>query len=189
MTKRDMMDIVIRAFGIYFLVAFIRTIPMTGIQFFVDTSEFIANRGVYLIFNVLHSLIPLVFACLFLFKSQAITTLLVKEVAPQADATRSQPAYAQLWFWITIIGLYYFVSSASALVGQLLRRTLEFTKYPMAFTGRGFWSNVVTLVISLNFIFGSKAIDSFIQKRTNKDTQPKDGSLLPENALTGEGSS
>jgi len=165
-TKRDVMEVAVKVFGIFMLILFVRALPMTVVQFFIDTSEFISNRMAYLVFNIVHSFTPLVFACLFLFRGKAIASFLVADASPETDTGGTQPAYAQIWFWVVIIGLYYFVSSASALIAQLLAHTIEFTEFPMTLTGQRFWSSIIALLLSIFFIFWSKPIDRFIQKRT-----------------------
>ena len=69
MTERNTFDLVLKAFGIYLLTVFIKTIPMTLMQFFVELpSDIFPNPVAYLSLNILHSLLPLAIAALFLFK-------------------------------------------------------------------------------------------------------------------------
>ncbi|MFO7870569.1 MAG: hypothetical protein R6V03_03955 [Kiritimatiellia bacterium] len=180
MTKRDTFDLVIKAFGIWLMAMFVRTIPMTVIQFTVDTSEFIANRPAYLALNVTHSLLYFLVASLFLLKGHTIASLLVRTNPQEANAGAEEPAYARLWFWITIIGLYHFLSSASALFGQLLRLTFDYSEYTtISLSSRDLWPSVFMLSFSLVFIFKSKAIESFILRKSNKGTQSHSGDRVP----------
>lgn len=187
MTKRDMMDVVLKLFGVYFFVTFVKTIPMTLIQFTVELpSDVFPNPSAYLILNFLHSLFPLVFAYFFLFRSQAIAAVLVKEDAPRQDAAGRQPAYAQLRVWIIMIGLYYFVSSAGDLLNHVVKLFRWGRHYApghvIQFASRDLIPSIVIFLLSLIFIFSSKWIEDFIKRKTGNNTQPEDGQLSSESA-------
>jgi len=175
MTKRDTLELVIKAFGVWLMAMFVRTIPMTIIQFTLDTSEFIANRPAYLALNVMHSLLYLVVACVFLFKSRTIVALVVQEDLPSTVSRGPSPAYAQLSFWIVLIGLYYFVSSAGDLLNHVVKLCFEGRHYApghvVQFMTRDLIPSAVTFLLSLCFIFKGKVIETFIQRKTSKDTQ------------------
>jgi len=179
MTERKMFDLVLKVFGIYLLTVFIKTIPMTLMQFFINLpSDMFPNPAAYLSLNILHSLLPLVIAALFLFKSDAITACLVKQVERQSETGTMQPVFATLWFWIRVIGVYFCVSSAPAVLGFIVENVGDFTMKPsthvtVSHIGRGFWSQLFTLAFSLVLIFRSKSVERFIQRVETRNTQPE----------------
>ena len=179
MTERNAFDLVLKAFGIYLLTVFIKTIPMTLMQFFVELpSDIFPNPVAYLSLNILHSILPLAIACLFLFKSESITACCVKQPDPQPDTGTMEPVFATLWFWITIIGVYFCVSSAPVVIGFIIENVGDFTSKPsthvtVSHIGRGFWSQLLTLLFALILIFKSKSVAKFIRRKANRNTQPE----------------
>lgn len=183
MTKRDTLDLVVKTFGVWLMALFIRSIPITFIQFTLNPSQNIAHKSAYMVLSFMHWFLYFLVSWFLLFKSEAIASFLVKTESQAADVEGKQPASANLWFWITIIGLYYVLSSASKLFGQLIRLTFNYSGNTFSLSNRYLWANVIMLILALAFIFKSKAIEAFINKRTKTpdkvsecidDTEPDD---------------
>ncbi len=138
--------------------------------------EVFPNPRAYHMLNILHAVLPLAVALLFLFLSEPIANCLVKQRDQQPDAGTTEPVFATLWFWITIIGVYFFASSAPAVIGFIIENAGDFAKQPsghvtMKHIGRGFWSHCFTLLFSLILILKSKSVERHIQRRTKRSTQ------------------
>jgi hypothetical protein len=177
MTERNIFELVLKVFGIYLITVFIRTIPMILMQCFMELPpDVFPNPRAYHMLNILHSVLPLAVAYLFLFKGEPIANCLVKQRDQLPDAGTAEPVFATLWFWITIIGVYFFASSAPAVIGFIIENAGDFATKPSGYVtvshiGRGFWSRCFTLLFSLILIFKSKSVERLIQRNANRSTQ------------------
>jgi len=176
MTKRTLLDLIIKTIGVYLAVTFIRSIPPFLIQFTVDTSQFVAKPRAFLVFNVLHTVLPLFLSWVFLFRSSTLVRLIVRtDDLPATDSNAPTAAYATFSFWIVLIGLYYLLSSAGDLLNHVVKLAFEGRYYApghvVQFMTRDLIPSTVTFVLSLFFVFKSRTIESFIQRKTNKDAQ------------------
>ena len=115
MTKHNVLEIVIKSFGLYCLIQFIRSAPAVASAITLDQPGFVSNRALYASLMCLYPLLHLILSYIFLRKSQVIMKLFgsfnSESKIPTTDSNEPQTIYAKLSFWITIIGLYYFVSS------------------------------------------------------------------------------
>lgn len=168
MTKSEIWELVIKIFGLYCLLALFMAIPMVGTALAMNKPDFFTNRTLYVLLWFLHPLILFILAYLFLKKTNFFVNLLVPHVvesSPRAEETF--PLYARLSFWIIIIGIYYFVSSASRILSELV--TLSITQ-----RGSYWWSIILsqafTLILSLLFIFRSNRIERLIRLKSKEST-------------------
>jgi len=172
MTKRNILEITTKIFGLYCLISFFRAVPMLGMTFITKEAEFITNKTLYILFTTLYPLLFFFLAYFFLRKSQLLVKLLApNDTESSAQTAETQPAYATLSFWVIIIGIYYFVSSASAIVSQSI--TLVITHPGMIWSKKPLFSQVLILALSLVFIFRSNEIENLIRSKSKQSTQPE----------------
>ncbi len=169
MNKRQVLDIVLIIFGIYFLMYFIQSMIATTWQIFFMPQDQFVQKGVYIFMMWLYLLIPLALSALFLFRREKILNMLIgkteqQEVLP-AD---SVPCYGRVAFWIQIIGLYYLISSGIRAIVQLT--VIIVIQNPQYSIERFLWKDmanpVVTLIVAALLIRKSESIANFINTIT-----------------------
>jgi hypothetical protein len=75
-------------------------------------------------------------------------------------------------FWIKIIGLYYFVSSAASIAAHAIELVVRDSgPFHVYWSGGSFLTNVITLLLALVFIFKTEKVENLITKRNIKETQ------------------
>ncbi len=172
MNKRQVLDIVLIIFGIYFLMYFIQSMVQTiFIMFF---QEELIKKGIYFFMLYLYLLIPLAIAAFFLFKREKLLNMLIGKSEQQgAQQSETMPCYGRLAFWLQILGLYYFISSVARAIPQLTRVISMSSHY----SAKHFWwqemgSSIVTIILAFLLLWKSELIADFINKIT-KQPQPK----------------
>lgn len=176
MTKRDVMEIAIKVLGLAFLFFFLQSVPLVGAAFSSVDSKFITNKTVFVLFYCLVPLLYLVFALLFLCAGRRIAELLMSEPGKESTQNRETlPPHAHLHFWVRILGLYFFVSGAGALVSEVSRAALSI-HYALWWTR--LVGHVFQLAVALVFIFRDKYVAQLIEKGSEQiATGPKDSIL------------
>ena len=175
MTKQNVIEIVTKAFGLYCLVQFIRSTPAVASAIALDQPGFVSNRALYASLMCLYPLLHLVLAYIFLKKSQMVIKLFgsnnAESLLPLNDSNQLQPIYSKLSFWITIIGLYYFISSVSVVVSRLGTGTIAIN------LGEGIYlahdpllPQAFIFILSIIFIFRSERVASYIKEKSIKKT-------------------
>lgn len=175
MKKRSVLEIIVVCFGLYCLVVSIQYLPVIGVMFAAgEMSEYITSMLLYRFFQLLVPVVSLAVSFVFLTKTQAIVSFLESRTLTTSESVNSPSASGRMSFWITLLGLYYLVSSASRLLSIIPRFFLDYSGAPflVEFIGPEFWSELITLIISVFLIRKSRRIESFIQKKASKDAQP-----------------
>ena len=169
MNKRDILEIGVKLFGIYCIISFAGSIPAIGMA--INTafsSKFILSPPIYILMPCLLSAFYLILAVIFLSQGRVIACSLARD--EQSDLKREVselPPHARLSFWIILMGIYYFISSASSLLSHLMAFSM---------TDRGVYfrveiaSNVLVLVLSIALILGSRKIEWLIIPPRNSST-------------------
>ena len=161
MSKQDIFELAVKLFGIYCFILFLQFLMTIGAAFSMETSEFVSNVTLYRISFCTMPLIYLIVSLLLVFKGRAIAHMLAggkTEILHVKE--EAVPTYGRLSFWIILIGVFYFVSSASKIVSDAIA-------FPITHTGIFWWSRFLSqaliLVLSLVFIFGSKTVEHIVQ--------------------------
>jgi hypothetical protein len=173
MTKRDVFEIISKAFGIYCIVQFIRSTPAVIGAIVVNQPDFITNRPLYISLMSLYPLIFLFLSVIFIRKSDRLTNFFFPKSNvdnPSEDQRGDQNAsYAQLSFWIVIIGFYYLISStASVLTG--LPAIYAKVKNGWFLTHDPFLPQALIFIMSIVCILKSEKIEELIIKLKIKKT-------------------
>jgi hypothetical protein len=173
MRKHDVFEIITKVFGLYCIVQFIRSAPAVFAAIAVNQPEFVTNVALYIVTISLYPLVFLVLSVIFIFKSDLITQFLCPElgskVAFDDHIETERPAYGKLPFWITIIGIYYLISSTASVLSGLPTIFIKM-KEGWILTHDPFIPQTLILIMSLACIFKSEKIEEIINKLKHKKT-------------------
>jgi len=173
MVKKEILHIVVIAFGLYFFMTFLFSISGVGYAISMKEMEQI-SRGSQILWASLNSILLLVLAFIFLLKNDFIIDLLIsKENAESAGLNGAESAIGRLSFWIRLIGLYYFVSAFSSVLAQLP----SIFSFKFGYTSQSFWwnqtgSHLIALLVSVVLVLKSEKIERILNKIDNSDAQP-----------------
>jgi hypothetical protein len=92
-----------------------------------------------------------------------------ESIPPSNDSNQLQPIYAKLSFWITIIGLYYFVSSVSVVVSRLGAIAINLGE-GMYLAHDPLLPQAFIFILSIIFIFRNERVASYIKEKSIKTT-------------------
>ncbi|MDA3800386.1 MAG: hypothetical protein PF692_15080 [Kiritimatiellae bacterium] len=180
MTKRDLLEVVIKILGVYCFILFVRFLPNLP-MFFVTTGmdDYITNNTLYVLLTCLYPLINLALSYVFVIKTEMVLNVLRISGEQNETVDRHEtPAYGRLSFWIRIIGLYYFVSSATKVASLIPALALDFTRTSTSvyhsLSGIKMWPQLIILALSLFFIFKNNKVEYIITRTKTKNTQPED---------------
>ena len=170
MTKENVLEIIAKTFGLYCLIQFVRsTIAVSGA--IVMEPGFVINRALYVSLISLVPLLYLVLSYVFLKKSQIIMKIIgvndAEHQIAESESGQAQPVYAKLSFWVVLIGLYYFVSSVSALVSYIGTLAIKLEK-GMFLIHDPVLPQAFIFILSLVFIFRSEKVVDFIERKSPK---------------------
>ena len=177
MTKRTIMEVVAIAFGFYCLISLIKSTPSVGMALVMKEPEFITNRLLYALLMSLFPLLNLILAYILLWKTRLIVNFFTSDdtsddldfSSKPAELSETQSNFADLSFWIKIIGLYYFVSSVSTVISRLGTLAIKLRE-------GWFWAydpllpQAFIFTISLIFIFRSQRVAKFIRRKSIQKT-------------------
>lgn len=167
-TKQNIIEIVVKAFGLYCLIQVIRSVPGVLSAITLDQSEFVTNRILYASLMALYPLLHLTLADIFLKKSDIILKMFGSGKSDSSvsisELDEGQAIYAKLSFWITIMGLYYFISSASVMVSWLVTFAIKQGE-GMYLVNDSFLPQAFIFVLSIIFIFRSENVAIYIKNK------------------------
>ena len=173
MRKRDVLEIIIKIFGLFCIVQFIRSMPATFGAILIAQPEFITNKPLYVISMSSYPIVFLLLSIIFIFKSSLISKYLLTESTPMSireDQNEAEkPVYSKLSFWIIIIGFFYLVSSTAAVLSGLPTIFIKM-KTGWFLTHDPFLTQALTFIISLFCVFRSEKVEEFINKHKKKET-------------------
>ncbi|MDD5454327.1 MAG: hypothetical protein PHW62_02355 [Candidatus Ratteibacteria bacterium] len=170
MNKRQVLDIVLIIFGLYFLIYFVQSMISTTWYFFFSPKDEFMRKGVYILMMWVYLLIPLVVSALLLFKREKLINMLIgKSEQQEPKQSDSLPCYTRLAFWIQILGLYYLIPSGAQLIREFVIVFSVRTQYATKFT---WWhqmgQSIVIIIVALVLIRQSEPIANFINKITKQ---------------------
>jgi hypothetical protein len=161
MNKRDLLEVAVKVMGLYCLFSFLGSIIALGAGLSSVDSKFVENKTIFVSFLCLASLLYLVFAIVFVRWGKFIAEMLMR--GPDGDHLAGQaalPPHAHLYFWVRILGLYFFVSIVGHLVSDLAQAG-------MSMRSMFWWSRllgeILQIGLSLAFIFQSQRIAKFVE--------------------------
>jgi len=169
MTKEHIFDIALKAFGIYCVVATIRFSFSIGALFIARSEkywEFYTSKVGFLIAQIPYPLLHLFLAYIFLFRTQWVIRLVGGKDYDTTLFRDSQTSEGHTYsFWIKILGLYYFVSSAAAIAASALELVVRNSGlFHIRWSSGSFLTDVFILLLSLFFIFKSGKVEKLIAK-------------------------
>lgn len=173
MTKRDVFEIIAKAFGLYCIVQFIRSTPAVIGAIVVNQPDFITNRPLYISLMSLYPLIFLFLSVIFIRKSDAVVNFFFSKTIPNRPSedlrNDENPPYGKLSFWIVIIGFYYLISSSATVLSGLPAIYAK-VKEGWFLTHDPFLPQALIFIMSLVCILKSEKIEEIIIKLKIKKT-------------------
>jgi hypothetical protein len=161
MSKRDLLEVAIKVMGLYCLFSFLGSIVALGAGLSSVDSKFIENKTVFVSFLSLACSLYLAFAIVFVCWGKSIAEILTQDSTVNRPAEQGPlPPHAHFYFWIRILGLYFFVS----VVGQLVS---DVTHAALTVRSMFWWSRLlgetIQIGLSLAFIFQSQRVAKFVE--------------------------
>ncbi len=176
MTKEHILDIALKLFGIYCVVATIKFFFALG-PLFIGRSEkfweFYTSKAGFVISQIPYPLLHLFLAYIFLFRTQWLIRLVSGK---NYDALLPKDSHSSEWqtysFWIKILGLYYFVRSAAGIAASAVELVFRDSElFHIRWSSGSFLTDVFILFLSLFLIFRSGKVEALITKRGIINTQ------------------
>ena len=173
-----MLEAVIKLIGVYCFVLSlwgIITIPMSIISF-QENYSISFSHAISPVLTGLYYLVLFFLSYLFIKKTYLILNILGNSTQQdEEEKTIEVSIFGQLSFWIRIIGLFYFVSSApyvvSHFMGLILSLDLSTSEqsHVIADTMQPLLVNIVILVLSLFFIFKNQYIEAILTQTKSEE--------------------
>lgn len=123
-------------------------------------SQHISNQLAYSIIVLASPLLNLLLGGIFLLKTDLVTRLLWRNRAN----TEMPDLTGKLSFWITLIGVYYFVSSSASVATQFYAYMMK-TVGGMSYWFTKYLPDLLILLFSVFFILKAQRIADFIVKK------------------------
>ena len=152
MTKEHILDVALKVFGIYCVVETLKFVFFVGPLFVRQSDKFwehYTSKLWYLVSQIPYFLLHLILAYIFLFRTKWLISLLGGKDYGTSEGIAVQPSgFSTYSFWIKILGLYYFVSSAAAIVAHALELVVKGSEsFHVYWSGGSFLTNVITLLV------------------------------------------
>jgi hypothetical protein len=169
MTRQNFLEIIVKTFGLYCLIQVIRSAPAVVSAVTLDQPDFVTSKALYASLMALYPLLHLILAYIFLRKSNIVMKLFgsgkSESLISTADPNEVQPVYAKLSFWITILGLYYFVSSVSVVVSRLGTFAIKLGE-GMHLVHDPLLPQTFIFILSIIFIFRGEKVANYIKNKS-----------------------
>ncbi len=166
MKKQDLLEIGIKLLAIYNFIRLLASIPILG-AILTQYSEHTTNHLLNTIIPCGLFLMYLIITLVLLSKATPIAKALSGDAVCEECSPKNLSRDRHLSLGITLIGIYYFVSSASALVSQIMLKNMNYT-------GSHWWIKIISqlliLILSLIFIFKNGCIEKFINKYSDRNS-------------------
>jgi len=166
MTTKKAIEIASRIYGLYLLIQL--PIALSGLfsVFAINNDQWVKNPMLYQIWAVLHPILYLIIALILILKAESIANLVAgKKQGKEITEEGNKPSHSQLSFWIILLGIYFLISSASKLIGDLVRHPLHWGD---AYSWSILLSHGCILISSFVLILKSEWIESIIIKRLER---------------------
>jgi hypothetical protein len=179
MTKEHILDIALKVFGIYCVAATIKFLFFFGPLFIGKSEKFLemyTSKVGFIISQIPYPLLHLFLAYVFLFRTPWLIRLVGGKDYDTSLLRDSQTSEWQTYsFWIKILGLYYFISSAAAIAASAIEFVFRNSgRFFIRWSNGTFLTDVFILLLSLFFIFKSGKVEDLIRKQkviSNQITQ------------------
>ena len=167
-------DLAVKLFGLYCIVSFVLLAPqiLSVAALSPAHSELITSRLVFAVTTSIPAVLYLALGWTLLFRTRSVVRILWRDVT-ESDSAPPFSA-SSLSFWITLIGLFYFIRSVSGLATQLWIFGTRTGALGHSFSSLRFLPDLVIFPLALLFIFKARAIEEFIRRKTH----PTDRSSL-----------
>ena len=162
MNKLTIVETALVLFGIYCFILFVSSIPGIGMTIITSGSRTVSNPVLYVAMPCLLSGLYLLLSGIMIGWNRPISRLLVPEDKEKfADHSSESKAVSGMSIAIALIGIYYFVSSAGALLSNAVVLSLE----PKGI----YWisriiADLGTLIFSVILVVWNKRIDLLIKR-------------------------
>ena len=182
MRPNETRDLAIKLFGLYYAARFAVYVPQVFSVFFMSghDQEFLQSKFVVFLATSLPPLLYVVLAWACLFKTKLVLALLWSSKTESGEAPASGHALSSLSFWITLVGVFYLVSSTAGLLSQLWILGVNRQMFGSTFMSAKFLPNIFLFPLSIFCILKAGRIEEFINKK--QITQPEVGQVSSESA-------
>lgn len=161
MSKRDLLEVSIKVMGLYCLLSFLGSTITLGAGLSSTDSKFIENKTIFVSFLCLSTLLYLVFAIVFVRWGKSIAEMLTQDSNVDHPMERGTlPPHAHFYFWVRILGLYFFVFVVGHLVSDIAQAGIAMRS--IFWRGR-FLGEILQIGLSLAFIFQSQRVARFVE--------------------------
>ena len=161
-------DLALRILGIYYLSNALVYVFQVASLFSMDNNPTLAGNKLAITLSVL---VPLVFWLLIGLLLTFRTVHVSKFLWPSSDEPEgSTIAKPSLRYWIVLIGLFFFISSAGGVVAQIWTFAVS-QSMRGSFTYYKYLPELVTLFLSIVCIIKAKAIEAWLETRIEDDSQ------------------
>lgn len=166
MDKKTIIEMVSRLYGLYLLVQLPLAFAGLMAVFSLDQAEFIKYPLLYKTWAVINPILYIVIASILISKAEYLSNLVVGKAYVRSEETPdTTQTHTKLSFWITLLGLYFLITSFSSIVRDIIRHPI--------YSGSSFaWSLLLSqgliLLASLCMIFRSKQLEGFILRKSKR---------------------
>ena len=170
MKKHELLEVVIKLIGVYCFVLSlwgIVIIPMSIISF-PDNYNVFGNQAISPLFASIYHILLFILSYVFIKKTDLIFNILGFSAQDEETGAAEVSISGSLSFWIRIIGLFYFVSSAPQIVSYIIVyiQSLDLSApqktQVIADSVQPMVVNIVLLILSLLFIFKNQYIEAML---------------------------
>ncbi|MDD4736333.1 MAG: hypothetical protein PHP44_09525 [Kiritimatiellae bacterium] len=178
MNIRQVRDLALKIFGIYYLSnALVRAPQFASLFFSWNRNPEMAGHGFAIALSVLSPIaFWLIIGLLLTFRTPRVAGILWKSQEEPASSPTARPS---LSFWIVLVGFFFFVSAAGGAVAEAW--ILAFNRQMRgSFVYYKFFPEVVTLVLSIVCILKAQAIEAWLSRKIGESSRLEVEPISPE---------
>ena len=170
MNTRDIRDLVLKVIGFYCAVRFVYALSQSAVSCMsilgesrsvVESMSRIASRPLFVVLMFLPPVLYLLLACFLLFRTSGVVALLWPQ-QHHAELPDNESRAPAMSFWISLIGIYFFIHSAGGLVSQLWILATRREMFGSGFISIRQIPDLVTFPISILAIVKAEAIERLV---------------------------
>lgn len=167
MKLTDARNLSIKIFGLYCLFYAVVIGPQFLATFFMPESmtQHLTSKVAFEILMCLPLLLNLSFAYVFLIRTELVISLIWGKQPIDEATPQNPPSTTSLSFWITLIGVYYFIESSAGLLTELWILGANREMFG-SYLSVKFLPNAIILPCSIFCTLRAKRIEDFIQRKT-----------------------
>jgi len=161
MNKKDILEVVFIVFGLYCFMNFVSTLSIIGVAFYMKEPGYI-SKNANIFWNVINSLIIFLLTYVLLFRNRYLVKLILSKESINQDTLDNKLEHISPTLLIKLLGFYFFISSFSNLLSQLVIIISTKSEY----VTESFWlnqtgSHAITLILSVILIWKSEIIEKY----------------------------